>query len=167
MRVLVAGARAGGLEAVLALRELAPAAAITLLTPERHFIAPGVRIELARIAADRAFTLVRDALDRIDPAHRRAITQEGVTLTYDALVLALGACALALPGGVATPALPGLPHDDAGLTPVDDRSRVLGLDGVYAIGGLAAAPHPAAAGSEQRARAAAASIALAHPARRR
>jgi sulfide:quinone oxidoreductase len=32
------------------------------------------------------------------------------------------------------PAVPGVPHDAGGFTPVDDRGRVRGLDDVYAVG---------------------------------
>ena len=112
--VLVVGAGVGGLEVALALRTLAPGSVrVRMLAPERHFtyrpLSVGepfgrsrtVQIELASIARDRGFELVRDAMDRIDAAAHRVTTQDGRTLDYDALVLALGArAAVAVPGAL-------------------------------------------------------------------
>src|SRR5215213_2251798 len=102
--VLIAGAGVGGLETALALRTLAPGSVrVRMLAPERHFtyrpLSVGepfgrsrtVQVELARIAEERGFDLMRDALDRIDVDAHRLVTQDGRTLAYDALVLALGA----------------------------------------------------------------------------
>lgn len=47
--------------------------------------------------------------------------------------------AVALPF-LAGPAVPGVPHDVAGFTPVDDTGRVRGVANVYAVGGMTDRP---------------------------
>ena len=111
-RLLVAGGGVGAVEALLALRELAPEAFdVTLLAPGPALVLapesvaeatggpPARHFDLAAIAADLAVTYVRDGLDAIDVSERRATTRDGTVMDYDALLLALGA----LPG----PTLPG------------------------------------------------------------
>jgi len=111
-KVLVAGGGVAAVEALLALRELAPGALdVTLLAPGAALVlapesvseatgGPPVRqFDLAAIAADLGAEHVRDALDAVDVSDRRATTRGGTTVEYDALLLALGA----LPG----PTLPG------------------------------------------------------------
>ena len=111
-RLLVAGGGVGAVEALLALRELAPDALdVTLLAPGPALVLapesvaeatggpPASHFDLAAIAADLGVEHVRDALDAVDVSERRATTRDGTTLDYDALLLALGA----LPG----PTLPG------------------------------------------------------------
>jgi sulfide:quinone oxidoreductase len=102
-KVLVAGGGVAGLETVLALRSLAPQRfEIELLAPERHFTyrprtlgapfqrtAPA-RVELAAIARDSGFAVIRDALDTVDAHTHEVHTQDGARLGYDVLVLALG-----------------------------------------------------------------------------
>jgi len=103
-RVLVVGGGVGGLEAALALRAVAGELVdVELLAPERHFTyrplsvaepfgrGQMVRVEIARIAAERGFSVTGDALDSVLPDERSVITQEGTRLEYDDLVLALGA----------------------------------------------------------------------------
>lgn len=103
-RVLVAGDGVAGLETVLALQTLAPGRFdITMLAPGRHFtyhpLAFGVplprdappRLELASIARDLRFHLIRDALERVDVEPHEVITQDGARVPYDVLVLTLGA----------------------------------------------------------------------------
>jgi NADH dehydrogenase len=41
----------------------------------------------------------------------------------------------------------GLPTDDRGFVPVDDRMQVTGLDGIYAVGDFAAVPDPSGRGT--------------------
>jgi NADH dehydrogenase len=41
----------------------------------------------------------------------------------------------------------GLPTDDRGFVPVDDRMQVAGLDGIYAVGDFAAVPDPSGSGT--------------------
>jgi sulfide:quinone oxidoreductase len=85
-----------------------------MLAPERHFtyrpLAVGepfgrsrtVQVELARIAEERGFELIRDALDRIEPDAHRVHTQDGRRLDYGSLVLALGARPVAAVDGALT-----------------------------------------------------------------
>ncbi|MEA2172068.1 MAG: sulfide:quinone oxidoreductase [Solirubrobacteraceae bacterium] len=107
-RVLIAGDGIAGLESVLALQALAPGRFdITMLTPERHFIyrpiavrapfpaVPPARVELAAVARDREFSLVRDVLERIDPAAHEVTTQDGQRIAYDTVILAIGGRAVA------------------------------------------------------------------------
>ena len=102
-KVLVVGGGVAALETVLALQSLAPTRFdIELLAPERHFTyrphppgtsfqrAPPSRIELAAMARERGFRVVRDALDAVDAAAHRVLTQDGASLSYDVLVLAIG-----------------------------------------------------------------------------
>ena len=93
-----------GLEAVLALRDLlGDRVEMTLVSPEREFVyrpmavaAPfarghAQRHRLADIASRLQVRLVADGLERVDDPSRSAITAAGDTLTYDALVVAVGA----------------------------------------------------------------------------
>ena len=111
-RLLVAGGGVGAVEALLAVRELAPEAFdVTLLAPGPALLLapesvaeatggpPARHFDLAAIAADLGVEHVSDALDAVDVSEHRATTRTGTTLDYDALLLALGA----LPG----PTLPG------------------------------------------------------------
>jgi sulfide:quinone oxidoreductase len=114
VRVLVAGAGVGGLEAALALRARAGEfVRVDVMAPERCFTyrplsvnepfgeAGTVQAQLRDIAAERGFGLIRDALESVDAAGKRVRTQDGTMLGYDALVLALGARPVtAVPGAV-------------------------------------------------------------------
>ena len=104
MRVLVAGAGVGGLEAALALRGHAPDLLhVDVIAPERHFTyrplsvgepfdrARTVQAELRQIAEDRGFGLIRDAVARVDAEAKQVVTQGGDELHYDALILSMGA----------------------------------------------------------------------------
>jgi sulfide:quinone oxidoreductase len=59
------------------------------------------------------------------------------------------------------PAVPGLPHDGEGFIPVDDRGRVLGEAGVYAVGDMTTYPMRQGGLAAQQADAVAQSIAFA------
>src|SRR4051794_19076081 len=102
--VLIAGGGVAGLEAALALRELAgDRLAVTLLAPDRHFtyrplsvgepfgLGHATRYELQAIGADRGFAVVRDTLAAVEPHAHREVTQDGDGIVYDRLLLALGA----------------------------------------------------------------------------
>src|SRR5438270_11263250 len=110
--VLVAGGGVGGLEAVLALRALAPGSVrVRMLSPDTHFAyrplsvaepfgrARPVRVDLAALAAERDVELVHGAVARIED--RWVVTTEDDAFDYDALILAVGARpAVAVPGSL-------------------------------------------------------------------
>ena len=100
LRVLVAGGGVAGLEALLALRDLAgDRVALTLLAPERQFtyrpMAVAVpfarghmqRRDLADVARSRGAEFVRGELAEVDVAGSAALTTDGRTLDYDALLV--------------------------------------------------------------------------------
>jgi sulfide:quinone oxidoreductase len=103
-KVVVAGGGVAGLEAALALRDLAGGrVALTLLAPEPEFVyrpmtvrepfayGPAHRYPLEPIVRDIGAELVKDAFAWVDADARVAHTESGAELAYDALVLALGA----------------------------------------------------------------------------
>jgi sulfide:quinone oxidoreductase len=103
-RVLVAGGGVAGLEALLALRDLlGPRVELTLLTPESEFVyrpmavaepfarGRAKRHSLDEIARTLGASLVSDSLVEVDDASRSALTAGGDKLTYDALIVAVGA----------------------------------------------------------------------------
>jgi len=103
-RVLIAGGGVAGLEALLALRDLAgDRVALTLLAPEADFVyrpmavavpfarGHALRHRLAEAAASTGAELVRGELAEVDDAARTARTADGRELTYDALLVAIGA----------------------------------------------------------------------------
>lgn len=110
---MIVGGGIAALEAVLALRELAPRAIrVTVLAPEAEFtyrplaaVEPfGLgrmrRLALADLAAEFGFAHVRDRLRSVEPSGRTLRSESGTDLTYGALLLAIGARA--------NPALPGV-----------------------------------------------------------
>jgi sulfide:quinone oxidoreductase len=113
-RVLVAGGGVAGIETLLAVQALAgDLVSLELLAPDRHFVHRPLavtepfgperpqRIPLAAIAADRGIELHRDAVARVDTEARVVETQDRARLSYDVLVLALGARPVeAVPGAL-------------------------------------------------------------------
>ena len=104
LNVLVAGGGVAGLEALLALRDLAGERVhLTLLAPEREFayrpMATAVpfgrghvqRHDLADVARAARAELVRGELAEVDVAGRAALTTDGRRIPYDALLVAVGA----------------------------------------------------------------------------
>jgi sulfide:quinone oxidoreductase len=104
VRVLVAGGGVAGLEALLALRDLAgERVALTLLSSEPEFVYRPMAVAepfarghaqrhgLSDIAASVGAEFVRGALAEVDDAQHTAITTDGHTLSYDAVVVAVGA----------------------------------------------------------------------------
>ena len=102
--VVVAGGGIAGVEALLALRDLAGARlSLELLAPEPDLVmrplavaAPFGTAEVARypleaICADRGARLRPERVEHVDVARRRVETAEGNRVGYDALVLAIGA----------------------------------------------------------------------------
>ena len=121
-QVLVAGAGIAGLEAALALREFADGAAeVTLIDPGRRFRVPGtapgralgwgagIDLPLADVAARAGARLVAGRVERIDAARRRVALGNARTLSYDALVVAVGARAEPSVAGT----IPFRGHEDA------------------------------------------------------
>ncbi|MGH2882059.1 MAG: NAD(P)/FAD-dependent oxidoreductase, partial [Solirubrobacteraceae bacterium] len=103
-QVLVAGGGVAGLEAVLALRDLAgDRVELTLLSPDTEFVYRPMAVAepfgrghadrhpLADIATDVHAELIRGALAEVDPVGRTALTSTGRSLAYDALLVAVGA----------------------------------------------------------------------------
>jgi sulfide:quinone oxidoreductase len=102
--VLIAGGGVAGLETLLALHALASDLLdITILAPELKFInlsmsvdqpfqpqrVRGLRVQEA--AAELGARWHQGALDRVEPERNRVITTDGHAVSYDMLVLALGA----------------------------------------------------------------------------
>src|SRR5579871_649209 len=103
-KVVIAGGGVAGLEGALALADLAAdRVAITLVAPNPEFVyrpmsvgapfafAAPQRLAVAGLAADVGAELLVETFAWVDPAARIAHTEEGSALTYDALLLALGA----------------------------------------------------------------------------
>lgn len=102
-RVVIAGGGIAGLELAMALRELAGhRAAITLVSPEDHFVlkplavrepfgGPGLeRHEMAPLLERIGTEHVRDALTRVDPGARTVTLRDAHTLDYDLLAICVG-----------------------------------------------------------------------------
>jgi sulfide:quinone oxidoreductase len=102
--VLIVGGSVAGLEAALALQDLAAERVrSTLLTPAPEFVyrpmvvrepfgySTARRYPLDEIARDLEAELVADRLKWVEPGSRVVHTEGGLSLTYDALVLAMGA----------------------------------------------------------------------------
>jgi sulfide:quinone oxidoreductase len=103
-RVLIAGGGVAGLEALLALHDLAgDRVALTLLAPEREFayrpMAVGVpfarghvqRHDLADVARYAGAELLRGELVEVDPDGRAVVLADGQRVDYDSLLVAVGA----------------------------------------------------------------------------
>jgi sulfide:quinone oxidoreductase len=103
-RVLIAGGGVAAVEAALALQDLAgQAVAVTLLAPEPDFVYRPMSVRepfsyagarhypLDAIAADTGADLIRDSFAWVNPSERIVHTTEGHALSYDALILAVGA----------------------------------------------------------------------------
>ena len=103
-RVLIVGGGVAGVEAALAMRELAGEhVAITLLARAAEFVYRPMRVRepfgygearrypLNEVCRDIGADLICDAFKWLDPDHRTVHTEAGETLEYDALLLAPGA----------------------------------------------------------------------------
>jgi sulfide:quinone oxidoreductase len=113
-KVLIAGAGVAGLEAALALRELAGGLVdVELVSPETDFVyrplavaepfraGEARRFPLHQLAESAGATLTRAAVRSVDPERRMVVTSNGTALRYDSLLLALGARpATAIPGAL-------------------------------------------------------------------
>jgi sulfide:quinone oxidoreductase len=104
LRVLIAGGGVAGLEALLALRDLAgDRVELTLLSRDEEFVYRPMAVAesfgrgradrhpLVDIASDVEAELIRDTLVEVDAGGRIALTGTGQRLSYDALLVAVGA----------------------------------------------------------------------------
>jgi sulfide:quinone oxidoreductase len=104
LRVLIAGGGVAGLEALLALRDLAgERVELALLSPQPEFVyrpmavaepfgrGRAARHSLEKIVADVGAELIEGALAEVDAGARTAVTAAGGRLPYDALLVAVGA----------------------------------------------------------------------------
>jgi sulfide:quinone oxidoreductase len=134
--VVIAGGGVAGVEAALALRDMArERVALTIIAPNADFVyrptavlepfryGETQRYPLAKIARDMGAQLVKDSFVWVDTTARVAHTEMGGQFSYDALLLALGARAQA-------------PYEHA-LT-IDDRRMdeivhglIMGVEGGY------------------------------------
>ena len=102
--VVICGGGIAGIEGLLRLRRLAgDRIELTLISPEKEFVyrplavrepfalARVSRYQLERISSDAGARWVRDRLTRVDAAAGKVHTEGGRELSYDALLLAVGA----------------------------------------------------------------------------
>ncbi len=114
-RVLVAGGGIAGLETALALREFAgDAVDVTVVDPGRRFTVPGtatarafglgtaVDLRLADVVHRAGATLLPGRIATVEPARHVVVLEGGEVLTYDALVVAVGATPVAAVPGALT-----------------------------------------------------------------
>jgi sulfide:quinone oxidoreductase len=113
-KVLIAGAGVAGLEAALALRDLAGGLVdVELVSPETDFVyrplsvaepfsaGEARRFPLHRLVEAAGAELTRAAVRSVDAERRMVVTADGTALRYDALLLALGARPVsAVPGAL-------------------------------------------------------------------
>jgi sulfide:quinone oxidoreductase len=113
-KVLIAGAGVAGLEASLALREIAhDYVDVELLAPESEFVYRPLsvtapfrmgetrRFPLGRLVEEAGGSLAHHAVQSVDPDRRTVATADGAEVGYDLLLLALGATPVAsIPGAL-------------------------------------------------------------------
>jgi sulfide:quinone oxidoreductase len=113
-KVLIAGAGVAGIEAALALRDLAgERVEVDLYDPRREFVyrpfavgepyglARGFRYDLERLSEHCDASFHADGIASVDPERRLALTNEGDRIAYDHLIVATGVRMLwAVPGAV-------------------------------------------------------------------
>jgi sulfide:quinone oxidoreductase len=104
LEVLIAGGGVAGLEAAFALREFAgDRVALTILSPTDEFVYRPMAVAepftsgsaehypLATLTEAAGATLVKDALVQVDVTNQQVLTKGGAEISYDALVICLGA----------------------------------------------------------------------------
>jgi sulfide:quinone oxidoreductase len=113
-KVLIAGGGIAGIEAALALRDLAgEQVEVDLRDPHHEFVfrpfavgepygaARVFRYDLRQVAERCQASFHADGIDSVDPSRRLAMTRDGESLHYDYLVIASGVRMLAaVPGAV-------------------------------------------------------------------
>lgn len=130
--VVVAGAGVAGLETALALHAIArEQVSVELVAPEQDFVYRPLavaepfhvgemrRFPLARLAEATDSTLRHGALVALSPDEKHVRLEDGTTVDYDVLVLALGACPLPAIPGAST--FRGRPKDSAELATLLER----------------------------------------------
>ena len=101
-RVVVAGSGIAGIEAVLALRELAPDAEVVVVSPAHELLHQALsdvptsmggvtRYPLKRICDELGAERVTDVVVAVDAAGSKVVTREHGELAYDGLLVAVGA----------------------------------------------------------------------------
>jgi sulfide:quinone oxidoreductase len=128
MRVLIAGGGVAGIEALLALRELAgERVEVTLAAPTDEFLMkpmtvqepfagePAARLELAPLVSEAGGTFIRQGLRRIDPDANTAELDDGSSLEFDAAIICVGARPRIAFGHASTLRFSGEPLDIDGL----------------------------------------------------
>jgi sulfide:quinone oxidoreductase len=126
--VVIAGGGVAALEALIALRELAgDRLRITLLAPEPDFVYRPLSVAepfclghaahhpLAEVARDFGAELARDGLAAVDPSSRTVTTTDGQTLSYDSLLVAVGASSQRVSDHAITFGADGAPEALSGL----------------------------------------------------
>lgn len=115
LEVLIAGTGPAAVEAALALRALAEdRVRLTLLGPDEQLVsramsvaepfahAGGTLHPVAEIASDLGASVRRARLVAVEPDRRTVVVEPGETLTYDVLILAVGARPVPVLSGVTT-----------------------------------------------------------------
>lgn len=123
-RVLIAGGGVTGLEALLALRELAPnQVATTLVAPRPDFVykplavqepfsaQAATRLELEPLVSEAGGTFLQRGLSSIDVKQRRALLDDGTRFDFDAVIVCVGAKPRIVFGHAATLRTSGDPID--------------------------------------------------------
>ena len=114
-KVRIIGGGVAGLEAALALADLAPGLAdVTVITPDPEFVykpltieeaftdRPAPRYELEALLEPTGATLLLGSLESVDPGERSIRLAGGKVLAYDALIICVGARPRPAFGGVKT-----------------------------------------------------------------
>jgi sulfide:quinone oxidoreductase len=102
--IVIAGGGVAALEAMIALHDLAPEhVRVTLVAPQSHFVYRPLSVaepfclghaakhSLAGLAREFDADLVRAAVAEVDVPQRRVVLDDGSTLAYDSLLVAIGA----------------------------------------------------------------------------
>jgi sulfide:quinone oxidoreductase len=127
-RVLIAGGGVAGIEALLALRDLAgDRVEVTLVAPTPEFVykpltveepfssEPAIRLDLAALVSEAGGTFIQKGLRRIDAERRSAELDDGTSVGYDAAIICVGAKPRVAFGHAETLRTSGQPIDINGL----------------------------------------------------
>ena len=128
MKVLIAGGGVAGIEALLALRDLAgDRVEVTLAAPTPEFVykpmtveapfssEPAIRLDLAGLVSEAGGTFVQKGLRHIDADRHTADLDDGTTLDFDVAIVCVGAKPRVAFGHAATLRTSGEPIDIDGL----------------------------------------------------